>query len=163
MLDESHFPPEDALTDAKYMQAHKDWLALMKTSAESSIYDGWKAHHDRMCDDPDLLKWAQAWCSHGKQLHTSFMDCPFIINPDSSTYHHQFKCEHLDLWTSMPTWCSPWPQAVHSASNCFAPYDKADKPLTQNPLRSFCDPKNTRCLRCGMRGHRANSFQSPSN
>ena len=137
MLDESHFPPEDALTDTEYMQAHKHWLALMKISAESSIYNGWKAHHDQMCDDPDLLKWGHAWCLHDKQLCTSFMDHPLIINPDSSMYHHQFECTHLDLWTSMPTQRSPWPWAVCSAYNHFAPYDKADKPLTQNPPSVF--------------------------
>src|SRR5882724_2154872 len=69
----------------------KHWLALMKISAEPSIYNGWKTHHNRNCDDPDLLKWAHAWRSHDKQLHSSFMDCPFIIDPDSSTYWHQFE------------------------------------------------------------------------
>jgi len=116
-----------------------------------------------MCNDPDLLKWACAWHSHDKQLRSSFMDRPFIIDPDSSMYHHQFECAHLDLWTSMPMRCSPQPQAAYSASNCFAPYDKPNKPLTQNPLWSFHDPKNTLCLRCGMLGHHSNSCHSPSN
>src|SRR5882724_5558958 len=116
-----------------------------------------------MCNDPDLLKWACAWHSQDKQLCSSFMDRPFIIDPDSSMYHHQFECAHLDLWTSMPMRCSPQPQAAYSASNCFAPYDKPNKPLTQNPLWSFHDPKNTLCLRCGMLGHHSNSFHSPSN
>src|SRR5882724_3571175 len=122
MLDESHFPPEDALTDAEYMQAHKHWLALMKVSAESSVYNGWKVHHDQMCDNPDLLKWACTWYSHDKQLHSSFMDHSFIINPDSFTYCHQFERARLDSWTSIPAQCSPRPQATHSASNHYAPY-----------------------------------------
>ena len=57
-LDEAHFPPEDSLTDVEYLQAHKHWLTLMKISKQPSIYGGWKAHHDRMCDDPDMLKWS---------------------------------------------------------------------------------------------------------
>ena len=65
-LDEAHFPPEDSLTDAEYLQVHKHWLTLMKVSAEPSIYRGWKVHHDRMCDDPDMLKWSWAWHLHDK-------------------------------------------------------------------------------------------------
>ena len=83
-MDEAHFPPEDSLTDAEYLKTHKHWLALMIVSAEPSIYGGWKAHHNRMCDDPDMLKWSWAWLSHNKQLHSSFMHCPFIIDPDST-------------------------------------------------------------------------------
>jgi len=30
----------------------------------------------------------------------------FIINPDSSTYCHQFECTRMDSWISMPTWHS---------------------------------------------------------
>jgi len=60
-LDEALFPPEDSLTDAEFMQAHKHWLTLFKILAEPSIYNGLKSHHDRMCDDPDLLKWAHSW------------------------------------------------------------------------------------------------------
>jgi len=78
-LDEAHFPLEESLTDAKYFQAHKHWISLMKISSEGMVYDSWKVHHDRMCDNPDMLKWARAWWSHDKQLHSSFMDCPFII------------------------------------------------------------------------------------
>ena len=145
------------------MQAHKHRLALMKISAESSVDNGWKAHHDWMCNDPDLLKWARTWRAHDKQLHSSFMDRPFIIDPDSSTYHHQFERACLDSWNIMPARCSPRPQAACSASNSYAPYDKAEKPSNQNPLRSFCDPKNTLCLRCGTLSPRANSCQFPSN
>jgi len=118
-LDEAHFPAEDSLTDAEYMQAHKHWLSLMKISAEPTIYGGWKAHHDRMCNDPDLLKWSRAWRSHNKQLRSSLMDRPFIIDPDSSTYRHQFESARMDSWTSMPTRRSPRPQAPHTpSSNC---------------------------------------------
>jgi len=45
----------------KYMQAHKHWLTLIKLTAESVTYKGWK---DRMMDDPGLIKWECAWCSH---------------------------------------------------------------------------------------------------
>jgi len=99
-LDEAHFPLEDSLTDAEYLQAHKHWLNLIKVSAESSIYGGWKAHHYRMCDDPDMLKWSQVWHSHDKQL-CSFMDHPFIIDPDLTTYWHQFEHTCLNSWTSL--------------------------------------------------------------
>jgi len=85
-LDEAHFLLEDSLTDAMYLQAHKHWLTPMKVSAKPSIYSSWKVHHDRMCDDLDMLKWSWAWCSHDKQLHSSFMDHPFIIDLDSTTY-----------------------------------------------------------------------------
>ena len=85
-LDEAHFLLEDSLTDTEYLQAHNHWLTLMKVSAEPSIYNGWKVHHDRMCDDLDMLKWSWAWRSHDKQLHASFIDCPFIIDLESMTY-----------------------------------------------------------------------------
>ena len=164
-LDESLFPPEDSLTNVEFMQAHKHWLTLIKILAEPSIYNGWKSHHNRMCNDPDLLKWAHAWRSHDKQLHLSFMDRPFIIDPDSLTYHHQFKRAHLDSWTSMPTHRSPHPQAPRAtpSSNRFAPYDKLDKTMSQPPLRSFQDPKNTLCLKCGMLGHHVNTCRGTSN
>jgi len=67
-LDEMHFPLEDSLIDAEYLQAHKHWLTLMRISAEPSIYGRWKCHHNRMCDNPDMLKWYRAWHSHDKQL-----------------------------------------------------------------------------------------------
>jgi len=38
-LDDAHFPSEESLSDAEYMQAHKHWLTLIKISAEPSIYD----------------------------------------------------------------------------------------------------------------------------
>src|SRR5882724_6171386 len=80
-LDETHFPLEESLTDAEYLQAHKHWISLMKILSEGTVHGGWKVHHDRMCDDPDTLKWSQAWQSHDKQLCSSFMDYPFIIDP----------------------------------------------------------------------------------
>src|SRR5882724_11389347 len=106
-LDESHFPLEDSLTDAEYLQAHKHWLSLMKISSEPAVYGSWKAHHDRMCDDPDMLKWSQVWWSHDKQLCSTFMDHPFIIDPDSITYCHQFEHARLDSWTNLPSLHSP--------------------------------------------------------
>ena len=106
-LDESHFPSEDSLTDAEYLQAHKHWLSLMKISSEPAVYGGWKAHHDRMCNDPDMLKWSRTWQSHDKQLRSTFMDRPFIIDPDSITYCHQFECTRLDAWTNLPSRRSP--------------------------------------------------------
>jgi len=60
-LDKAHFPPEELLSDAKYLQAHKHWLSLMKLLAQTLIYGGWRAHHDQMCDDPDMLKWSMVW------------------------------------------------------------------------------------------------------
>src|SRR5882724_5777231 len=60
-LDKALFPLEDSLTNTEFMQAHKHWLSLMKISAEPSIYNVWKSHHNRMYDDPDLLKWAHSW------------------------------------------------------------------------------------------------------
>ena len=88
-------------TDTKYLQAHKHWLSLMKVSSKHALYGSWKAHHDRMCDDPDMLKWSWAWQSHDKQLHSSFMDCLSIIHPDSITYCHQFKHARLDSWMNL--------------------------------------------------------------
>jgi len=91
-LNKAHLHLEDSLTDAEYLQVHKHWLSLMKVSSEHAVYASWKAHHNRMCNDPEMLKWSKAWWSHDKQLCSSFMDCPFIIYPDSNTYRHQFKC-----------------------------------------------------------------------
>jgi len=45
-LDEAHFPLEESLSNAEYLQAHKHWLSWMKLSAQGSIYGGWRAHHD---------------------------------------------------------------------------------------------------------------------
>ena len=94
--DKMHFLLEDSLTDVEYLQAHNHWLTLMRISAEPSIYSRLKCHHNMMCDDPDMLKWSQAWHSHDKQLQLSFMDCPFIIDLDSTTYRHQFEHARLD-------------------------------------------------------------------
>src|SRR5882724_6205573 len=87
------------------MQAHKHWLALMKISAEPSIYNGWKTHHNRMCDDPDLLKWAHAWQSHDKQLCSSFMDCPFIIAHPTHRPHVPLPLTALLHMTSQTRLC----------------------------------------------------------
>jgi len=61
-LDDAHFPLEESLSDAEFMQAHKHWLMLIKISTEPSIYGGWKAHQNRMVDEPDFIKWSSAWC-----------------------------------------------------------------------------------------------------
>src|SRR5882724_11104082 len=105
-------------------------LSLMKISSEPAVYSGWKAHHDWMCDDPDMLKWSCIWWSHNKQLHSTFMDCPFIIDPDSITYCHQFEHTRLDAWMNLPSCHSPRPHASHSSStndNCYMPYEKLDR------------------------------------
>ena len=106
-LNEAHFPSEDSLTDAEYLQAHKHWLFLIKVSSECTVYGSWKAHHDKMCDNPDMLKSSWAWQSHDKQLCCSFMDHLFIIDPDSITYCHQFEHARLDSWENLPSCHSP--------------------------------------------------------
>src|SRR5882724_2764120 len=60
-LDDPHFPVEESLSNAEFMQVHKHWLMLIKISAEPSIYGSWKAHHNRVVDDPDFLKWSYVW------------------------------------------------------------------------------------------------------
>jgi len=67
-LDKAHFPSEESLTDDKCVHVHKHWLSLMKICYECAVYGGWKAHHNRMCNDPNMLKWSQAWLSHDKQI-----------------------------------------------------------------------------------------------
>ena len=42
-LDQAHFPSEESLTDAEYLQAHKHLLSLMKICSEHDFYGGWKA------------------------------------------------------------------------------------------------------------------------
>src|SRR5882724_8586625 len=70
----------------------------------------------------------------------------------------------MNSWTSIPTQRSPHPQApCASSSNCFAPYDKPDKTVSQMPYHSFCDSKSTLCLKCGMLSHRMNTCHSCSN
>ena len=78
-LNEAHFPTEDSLTDAEYFQVHKYWLMLIKIMVEASMYNGWRAHHDRMSDNLDLLKWSHAWWPHDKQFHSLFIDKSFIM------------------------------------------------------------------------------------
>src|SRR5882724_7572819 len=58
------------------------------------------------------------------------MDCPFIIDPDSITYCHQFQCARLNSWMNLPSCCSPGPQSLHSAltnENHYALCDKPDR------------------------------------
>ena len=71
-LDDSHFPSEHSLSDNEYMQAHANWILLLKATSDVEIHDGWKVHHDRMTGDPNLNKWALAWCLHNHQLHAQF-------------------------------------------------------------------------------------------
>src|SRR5882724_7206398 len=92
-----------------------------------------------------------------------FMDRPFIIDPDSTTYQHQFERSHLDSWTSLPSCRSLHHQsscATSSSDNCYAPYERPNKHGPSVLVHSFWDPKNTLCLRCGSLGHQANTCQS---
>src|SRR5882724_5861614 len=94
------------------------------------------------------------------------MDCPFIIDPDSSTYCHQFERARLDSWVNVTNFHLPHPQAACASSSSdthYAPYPKPEKPGSPHPTCSFCDPKNTLCLRCGNFGHCANTCHSSSN
>ena len=54
-LDNSHFLAEQSLSDANYMQVHKNWVALVKLTADKDIYEGWKVHHDVMTGYDDLV------------------------------------------------------------------------------------------------------------
>ena len=72
-LDNTHFPLESTLSDSNYMLVHHHWIALVEATTQSVIYQGWKAHHDKMVGDDLIFTSTSAWCRHDRQLHSQFM------------------------------------------------------------------------------------------
>src|SRR5882724_5895843 len=63
-----------------------------------------------------------------QQGHRSVTGCN--IDPDSTTYCHQFECSCLDSWTSLPNHHSPHHQsscATSSSNKCYAQYERHNK------------------------------------
>jgi len=133
---------------------------------------GWYEHHSRMLHDECFSTAFNAWHNMDKQLHTQFINCPFTIDPESSTYIHLLERAHMDTFLTRcaksqhifesqhsfriyPPYNSPQTDASSSSATHYAPYDKA------HSHDSFREGKRPiLCLQCGILGHHANVCSS---
>ena len=160
VLDDTHFPPESALSDPDYMLAHRHWIALVEATTESAIFQGWKAHHDKMVGDDLIRTSASAWRRHDRQLRSQFMIHPFIIDPSSSIYYQQFECIRLDLLSesfltsALPRTIAPIRRTSSpSHASQHRPYDKDHDRKQSQSFQPSHEAHATLCVRCGLMGH----------
>ena len=90
-LDTSLFPTELSLSELEFWQAYRNWLAVVNIIVEPAVADGWKQHHTEMMSDRNFSMWFGAWREHDRLLWARFMIDPFVLNPNHSSYVHQFE------------------------------------------------------------------------
>jgi len=168
-LDETSFPPESSLTETSFFQAYRNWLTIIDMISTPKVAVGWYEHHSRMLRDERFSSSFKAWHDMDRQLCTQFMNCPFTVDPDSSTYIHLLEHARMDLflaccaksqhtfeshqsfWT-YPPYRSPnnhphiQPGGIPTLR--YTPYDK---PQHGDSFREGKKP--TLCLHCGLLGH----------
>src|SRR5882724_6776703 len=94
-LDKSTFPTEDSFTETMFFQSYRNWLTVIKMTATPEVAVGWYEHHSRMLHDECFSTSFKAWHDMDKQLCTQFINCPFTIDPDSSTDIHLLEHAHM--------------------------------------------------------------------
>ena len=91
MLDILIFPDEMSLSETEFWQAYCNWLSLNDLIADSIVANGWREHHAHMMANKSFSLWFPAWREHDRLLQAKFMIDPFMVNPNHSSYMHQFE------------------------------------------------------------------------
>jgi len=169
-LDETSFPPESSLTETSFFQAYRNWLTIIDMIAMPEVVLGWYKHHSRMLHDKHFSSSFEAWRDMDRQLRTQFINRPFTVDPDSSTYihllehacmdtflarcaksQHTFK-SHRSFRTYTP-YCSPHNHPHIQPSSILTPrYTPYDKPRHGDSFREGKKP--TLFFFYGVLGHR---------
>jgi len=171
-LGKSTFPTEDTLMETTCFQSYRNWLMVIDMIVTPKVAVGWYEHHSRMLQDEHFFTAFDAWNDMDKQLHTQFINHPFAIDPEISTYTHLLEQAHMNtflahcaksqqtfeshhsFWT-YPPYNLPHTDASGSSATCYVPYDKA------HSHDSFWDGKKPILfLQCGIPGHQANACSS---
>jgi len=90
-LDESLFPAENMLSESLFLQVYHNWLTIIDIIASPEVAIRWYEHHSKMLQDQKFLASFEAWRDMDRQLHTQFIDNPFILDPTCSTYIQLFE------------------------------------------------------------------------
>src|SRR5882724_5835653 len=95
-----------------------------------------------------------------KQLNTQFINSPFTIDPDSSTYIHLLECMCMDSFLAQcaksqqifelhrsfhayPPYHSPHADTGNSSTTCYAPYEKSQHHGKAKSQPFFCAAEYT--------------------
>jgi len=166
-LDESIFPPENALSESLSLQAYHNWLTIIDIIASPEVEVGWYEHHSKMLQDQKFSASFEAWCDMDKQLHTQLIDNPFIVDPTCSTYIQLFECAWMDGFLAQveksqhqsgPCGHSSFhgghknSSHNHGGSARYNPYHKEpNQSKLTDSFQEGCKP--TLCLFCRATGH----------
>ena len=185
-----------ALPESVLWMKHTSPLNHLSLDTCRHISTGWHWSHSGMSwlsiKTGRLIMTEWLTCSSGLTPGTlmidssSFMNCPFIFDPDSMTYHHQFEHACIDAWTSPTHSGQPMNRqyglfihpTCHSLSHAtcafssnnrdthYLPYDNnrsADKNNSAQSFHALHNPNSTLCLWCGAFGCRVQYCSSSSN
>ena len=156
MLDILIFPDEMSLSETEFWQAYRNWLSLIDLIADSIVANGWREHHAHMMADKSFSLWFPAWREHDRLLWAKFMINLFMVNPNHSSYVHQFEhCRgdqtHNDTITVASS--SKKEPFLHQAHNTNAmPYNK-------NAPR-YSSFRMSLCVHYGTSGHKVSNCQA---
>ena len=79
-----------------FFQAYRNWLMVINMIVTPEVAVGWYEHHSRMLWDECFSMAFDAWCDMDKQLHTQFIDNPFVVDPTCTTYMQLFERARMD-------------------------------------------------------------------
>ena len=91
MLNILIFPDEMSLSEMEFWQAYCNWLMLIDLIADSIMANSWHEHHTHMMANKSFSLCFPAWREHDHLLWAKFMIDPFMVNPNHSSYVHQFE------------------------------------------------------------------------
>jgi len=109
-LDKSIFPPESALSESLFLQAYRNWHTIIDLISSLEVAVGWYEHHAKMLQDQNFSASFEAWCSMDRQLHTQFIEDPFVVDPICTTYSQLFEQACMEAFLT----CADKPQYGHS-------------------------------------------------
>jgi len=136
-LYESILPPESSLTESLFLQAYRNWLNIIDIISSPEVVVGWNKHHLKMLQDQKILTSFDTWRDMDRQLHSQFINNPFIVDPTCLTYTHLFEWACMDAFLvqveklKQHSWghgsvCGGHQESNHilSGSSRHGPYDK---------------------------------------
>ena len=89
------FLVKDTLTEQMFFQAYRNWLKLLTNFMDPEVMKCWIQHHELMMNDANFSSSFGAWRAHDRNLRTSFLNAPYMLDIDSRSYVKGFDWEWL--------------------------------------------------------------------
>lgn len=97
VLDVNQFPVEESLTYVDFLQAYKNWLSIINSTADPALALGWYQHYDLMMEEEDGAATFPAWYRADKALRDQWTSSrpamPDVKDPDYKLIIATFKVQ----------------------------------------------------------------------